>query len=568
MPYQRLNSFFLRLIKNSTRFARFDFFSLAASNTLVLQKSQHMKSQLLFFGFLLFASQLFAQNVGIGTTTPNASAALDISSTSKGITIPRMTSIQRGAITSPATGLLVFDTDTKTIWTYDGTIWKNLYTSGGLTLPFSQTVNLGISAFQVTNQGIGAAIEAASTNEYGTGAFAKATGDYGRGLTAYTNRPGGNSIYSIADSGKVFHGENSYTGNTNVLMSLLNRGVAKTATFQLSNNSSNDANVQIAGNNLGEQLLIFQTNAANTKAAISVSNSGTGAGVSSVANNGTGVSGTSVGGVGVIGTSTTGYGVRGVTNTATGSGGVYGQNTGTAGSGVIGTSDAVNTQGVYGLSINGIGVRANSNVYRAVQATSASGTALFGSSTSGYSLDVSGNVKIAGGNTSPSAGAVLTSVDGSGNAVWKNNKIGFSAEVVSSSVPANTETLVNFATQIFDAGNNFNTSGAANNPSSFIAPVAGFYHFDAALYINIASGVTNISSADIYLMKNGAVNTIEDYGPPENTAFHSSMYMNFSHDIHLNAGDIINLKIFQNNATNITASVIRGRFSGHLIFAD
>lgn len=56
---------------------------------------------------------VFAQSVGIGTTTPNNSAQLDITSpfNNKGILIPRMTTAQRNAIPSPAPGLIVYDTD-------------------------------------------------------------------------------------------------------------------------------------------------------------------------------------------------------------------------------------------------------------------------------------------------------------------------------------------------------------------------------------------------------------------------------------------------------------------------
>lgn len=49
--------------------------------------------------------------VGIGTNNPNPSAAVDITSTSKGLLIPQMTAAQRTAITNPATGLLVIQTD-------------------------------------------------------------------------------------------------------------------------------------------------------------------------------------------------------------------------------------------------------------------------------------------------------------------------------------------------------------------------------------------------------------------------------------------------------------------------
>lgn len=64
-------------------------------------------------------------NVGIGTSSPNASAILDITSTTKGITFPRMTSTQRNAIASPTNGLQVFDITTNSICYYDGTSWVN-----------------------------------------------------------------------------------------------------------------------------------------------------------------------------------------------------------------------------------------------------------------------------------------------------------------------------------------------------------------------------------------------------------------------------------------------------------
>ena len=49
--------------------------------------------------------------VGLGTPTPHASAALDLTSTNKGVLIPRMTDAQKNAIASPAAGLLVWCTD-------------------------------------------------------------------------------------------------------------------------------------------------------------------------------------------------------------------------------------------------------------------------------------------------------------------------------------------------------------------------------------------------------------------------------------------------------------------------
>lgn len=80
----------------------------------------------IFFIFLLLAisKNEFAQNVGIGTTTPNNSAQLEVSSTTKGMLVPRMTTAQRTAIASPASGLLVFDNTTNSFWFYNGSAWQ------------------------------------------------------------------------------------------------------------------------------------------------------------------------------------------------------------------------------------------------------------------------------------------------------------------------------------------------------------------------------------------------------------------------------------------------------------
>jgi len=76
---------------------------------------------------LLAAAPRFAQAqtgaVGIGTTAPDASAVLDITSTGKGLLPPRMTQAQRDAIASPATGLTVYNTTTNHLNTWNGSKW-------------------------------------------------------------------------------------------------------------------------------------------------------------------------------------------------------------------------------------------------------------------------------------------------------------------------------------------------------------------------------------------------------------------------------------------------------------
>ena len=70
------------------------------------------------------------KNVGIGTTTPHTSAILDLVSTTKGLSIPTMTSTQASAIATPKKSLMIYVTDTNGTftsagwWGYNGTIWK------------------------------------------------------------------------------------------------------------------------------------------------------------------------------------------------------------------------------------------------------------------------------------------------------------------------------------------------------------------------------------------------------------------------------------------------------------
>ena len=70
-----------------------------------------------------------AQNVGIGTTTPDPSAKLEVQSTNSGFLPPRMTFAQRNAIVNPAAGLLIWCTDCDSsgqVQVFNGTRWSNM----------------------------------------------------------------------------------------------------------------------------------------------------------------------------------------------------------------------------------------------------------------------------------------------------------------------------------------------------------------------------------------------------------------------------------------------------------
>lgn len=105
--------------------------------------------------FLVPALKLDAQNVAVNETgdPPHPSSMLDISSTNKGLLIPRMTSQQRTDIASPATGLLVFDTDVNSFQFYDGGNWIQL--SGGATTNYWSLSGSNIFNNNAGNIGIG-----------------------------------------------------------------------------------------------------------------------------------------------------------------------------------------------------------------------------------------------------------------------------------------------------------------------------------------------------------------------------------------------------------------------------
>lgn len=94
-----------------------------------------MKKVLFSIFFSFWALALVAQ-VGIGTTSPNASAILDVSSTTKGVLLPRLTTTQRNAITTPEFGLLLYNTTLGEV---------QVYKKG------SETLNINQDFYNMTN---------------------------------------------------------------------------------------------------------------------------------------------------------------------------------------------------------------------------------------------------------------------------------------------------------------------------------------------------------------------------------------------------------------------------------
>lgn len=151
-----------------------------------------MKKLFLIFGLvfflILFSEKVFSQNnnVGIGTLTPNASAILDLSppANDKGFLVPRLTTVQRTAIATPANGLLVYDTNFNCFF-YFSTSWISFCQLSG---PTGATGSTGITGIAGVTGPTGAQGITGSTGANGATGPAGANGT--AGVTGATGAQG------------------------------------------------------------------------------------------------------------------------------------------------------------------------------------------------------------------------------------------------------------------------------------------------------------------------------------------------------------------------------------------
>lgn len=476
------------------------------------------------FIFLLIPA--FAQNVGIGTQSPAVSAALDITSTSKGLLVPRMTTAQRTAIVSPANGLMVYDITTSSFWYYNNAAWTAI-SGGGFALPYNQTVNMSSNVFSLENSGSGTVMTLGNTGS-GTPLYIYSAGGAGMNVSSATQP----AIISSSWNSNAIHAFTNNTGNLIPTIRANNTGsgiaihASSVDSFGLAVSSTNESAIDANTNNAKPTI-----NAVNTNFL----------------------------GVAIKGSSTNYHGILG-SSSGISSSALRGEATGAAGTGVYG-----NTTGATGYGVQGNATSSGTGVY----GISVSGTALKGFSSSGYALDINGKVKIAGGNTSPSAGAVLTS-DAQGNAVWKNNKIAFRAEFAGAAAQDFANKVwqrVHFTTELYDYTGGY-ALHTGSNPglvtSSFTIPVSGLYHFDAG--VQISDAVMLFTQFHLVIDRNGTLIYAWDEPNDNLSADGDFAWSQFSLDYQLQAGDRVYLEVYQ--WSDEWAKVAKGFFNGHLVFAD
>jgi hypothetical protein len=229
----------------------------------------HTKKIIILFLFIIVSSGQFISkgysqpalnNVGIGTTTPDASAILDLESNNLGFLVPRVTTIQRLAIITPARGLLVYDIDFKQFWFFDGTIWRTFDGGGWLTTGNAGTIagpnflgTTDATDFVIKTGGSSAGFERMRIWSDGHIIVNKITPNIGDLFSAYATGSNGaiNPIGTTAiagysgANGTGIYGENTGTGS-GVFGSSLNNG---TGVYGTNNGAFGDG---VWGDNSGQ----------------------------------------------------------------------------------------------------------------------------------------------------------------------------------------------------------------------------------------------------------------------------------------------------------------------------
>lgn len=224
-----------------------------------------------------------AQNVAVNTNgaAAHSSAMLDVSSTTKGMLIPRMTSSNRTAIASPAEGLIVYDTNTKSFWYYSNSIWNEIPKSAqgsSFTLPYSGSASSPGKVFSITNTNAGA----------GSVAIYGINGNTGSGVTPGVsmglwgdNSSGigvvGTSINGVGTYGLSFqnHGVSGYSTNISFAGVFGSHANAGPGVLGEAGSGGTGLYGRVTGTS-GKAGFFENTNAANPDTVFKVLNNGTG----------------------------------------------------------------------------------------------------------------------------------------------------------------------------------------------------------------------------------------------------------------------------------------------------
>ncbi len=361
------------------------------------------------------------------TGVADGSAILDVQvygPSKKGVLVPRMTASERVAISAPAAGLLVYQTDAAAgFYFYNGSTWTALNGGGSaLNLPFTGSVSKAAWGLSVTNHSSGSGVIALSDS--GNGLFSSST--TGEGLHAQSDSSSGIGAYGkygvVASSSA---GHSGYLGgpgvgvwgqNSNSNYAYL--GGKDYCVYAYHNATGNQGMMGTASWGMSGQALL-QTSQTYGVYGITTT---PGYGSSGVYGASTSTTGTTYGVYGTISTTTAGsaavYGLASATSgitqgiygendsNAPGASGIIGWEKGTGGGyGVIGQIEGVTdgSSGVFGTADGTSGV--TNGVYGYNRSSNSGNAGVDGESPAGYGVKgIGGNIGVYAHNTSGTPG--------------------------------------------------------------------------------------------------------------------------------------------------------------------
>jgi hypothetical protein len=314
--------------------------------------------------------------MGVNSTgaAPATSSILDVSSTTKGFLMPRMTSAQRDAILSPASGLMIYNTSIGELQVYDGG-WKIL---SRVNAPLVMSANTNVGVIQGFNSGSGQGLYGYSATGFGVlgtsgGLNSGVKGTSTSGIAVEGVSTSGYGVSGVSTSNYALYG---FAGTNHALYAEINGGTVAAARIVNNNGTGNavHANNNSATNPTGR---FVNNNASGDAGRFDVANgigvfsnaTGTGNAFIGEANSGYGGYFRSVSGTGVAAISSSSYGI-------------YAENT----SASIPVAQFANLSGGIGLEV--------------IASTA---------------LKVTGAIKVAGGITAQPAFKITTVTGGGGN---------------------------------------------------------------------------------------------------------------------------------------------------------
>jgi len=362
-------------------------------------------------------------SAGIGTATPNASSLMEMISTTKGLLMPRMTKTQRDVIASPATGLMIYQTNSGPgFYYFDGSSWQPVSSKGvnktlsNLTGPTAVNVDLVPNSNNTFSLG---------SSTYGWKNI-YAVGSYYIGGSKVLDITGVNNTflgatYNTANTGNgnTFTGAGAGTYNTTGSLN------TSTGTYSMNANTSGDINSaygfaalesNTSGHHntaIGAYALVLDTsgylNTATGTFSLSANTTGfnnTATGASSLDSNTTGTYNTATGALSLYsnktGNTNTATGANslylnnGTGNTASGSSSLYYNKTGNYNAAFGQQSLFYNNTGSYNTAMGAFALDNNSGHFNAALGSSA----LSGNSTGSFNTGVGSYTSVNGGNYS------------------------------------------------------------------------------------------------------------------------------------------------------------------------